>query len=209
MGTTRADSGPFTVATEREPTLDIRLWSDSRLVRECLKGHDAAWAALLEKYRKLIYSIPVKYRLSPDEATDIFQETCLELLSQLPRLRDPRALPKWLMQVTAHKCQHLKRQTERTDTREVPGTHLLEVVDAEPGLDQLLLEVEREQALREAVAALPPRCQQLIQLLFFQSPPRPYREIAEMLQLASGSIGFIRGRCLDRLRKQLQKNGFP
>ena len=91
---------------------------------------------------------------------------------------------------------------------DVTDGHLIDVADTGPGSDQLLLEVEREQALRDAVSALPPRCQRLIQMLFFESPPRPYQEIARMLDLASGSIGFIRGRCLDRLRTQLQKNGF-
>jgi hypothetical protein len=33
---------------------------------------------------KLIYSIPVKYGLPADEATDVFRETCLALLSELP-----------------------------------------------------------------------------------------------------------------------------
>jgi RNA polymerase sigma factor (sigma-70 family) len=192
----------------REPGPVTSLSSDGRLVRECINGREAAWAALLEKYKKLIYSIPVKYGLSTDEATDVFQETCLELLSELPRLRDPRALPKWLIQVTSHKCLHHKRRHERTDAMEVTVGHLIEVADTGRGSDQMLLEVEREQALRDAVSALPPRCQRLIQMLFFESPPRPYQEIARMLDLACGSIGFIRGRCLDRLRTQLHRNGF-
>jgi DNA-directed RNA polymerase specialized sigma24 family protein len=45
-------------------------------------------------------------------------------------------------------------------------------------------------------------------MLFFESSPRGYQEIATELGLATGSIGFIRGRCLARLKKQLQKKGF-
>ena len=209
LGAADAVSEPVTaVKPPREPVPAISLWSDSRLVRECIKGSEAAWAALLEKYKRLIYSIPVKYGLSTDEATDVFQETCLALLSELPRLRDPRALPKWLIQVTSHKCVKHKRRHERTDAMDVTAGHLIEVADTGQGSDQLMLEVEREQALRDAVSALSPRCQRLIQMLFFESPPRPYQEIARMLNLACGSIGFIRGRCLDRLRTQLHRNGF-
>jgi RNA polymerase sigma factor (sigma-70 family) len=184
--------------------------ADARLVRECLQGSEDAWSALLEKYKRLIYSIPVKYGLSPDEATDIFQETCVELLSELPRLREPRALPKWLMQVTARKCVCLKKRERRLDARvsaEVDAS-LLDVADAGPASDDILAEVEREQALRNAVSALPPRCGELVRMLFFESPARPYREIADSLDLAPGSIGFIRGRCLHKLRVELQKHGF-
>jgi DNA-directed RNA polymerase specialized sigma24 family protein len=49
----------------------------------------------------------------------------------------------------------------------------------------------------------------MIHLLFFETPPRPYQEVARELGLATGSIGFIRGRCLTRLRKELEKVGFP
>jgi hypothetical protein len=48
----------------------------------------------------------------------------------------------------------------------------------------------------------------MIELLFFQHPPLPYADVAERLKLARGSIGFIRGRCLKRLKKALEEKGF-
>jgi RNA polymerase sigma factor (sigma-70 family) len=185
-------------------------WTDTRLVRECLRGNEAAWSALLDKYKRLIYSIPVKYGFSPDEASDIFQETCVELLASLPRLREPRALPKWLMQVTAHNCAHLKERDRRLPlaySADPDDDALGRVADGCRPMEQLLFDVEREQALRDAVASLSPRCRELIQMLFFESPPRPYKEVAERLEMSCGSIGFIRGRCLQKLRVRLQQDG--
>jgi RNA polymerase sigma factor (sigma-70 family) len=181
--------------------------SDEQLVRECLAGSEAAWATLIGKYQKLIYSIPVKYRLSVDEATDVFQDTCVELLSELPRLREPRALPRWLIQITSHKCLRRKAQQQRIDL--TGDTRFQdETADTASPSDQVLLEVERDQAVRDALSDLPPRCQRLMQLLFFETPPRPYRQVADMMNVASGSVGFIRGRCLDRLRSNLKRQGF-
>jgi len=179
---------------------------DARLVRQCLEGDQDAWGSLLERYKRLIYSIPVKYGLTQSEATDIFQDVCVELLAELPRLREPKALPKWLSQVTAHKCAQLKRLTNRQPS--APAETIEDVADSGDLTEQVLLDVEREQALRDAVAALPPRCRQLIHALFYETPAKPYREIARDLNLACGSIGFIRGRCLGRLRTELRKNGF-
>src|SRR5713101_3097574 len=87
----------------RNPPDDSR---DHRRVEE-------AWSLLIEKYKALIYSIPVKYGLPPHEAADVFQSTCMELLTRLPQLREPRALPKWLMQVAHHQCYRWKRQQRR------------------------------------------------------------------------------------------------
>ena len=47
----------------------------------------------------------------------------------------------------------------------------------------------------------------MIRLLFYHQPPLSYREVAERLGLATGSIGFIRGRCLKRLERALAKWG--
>ena len=190
-------------------TSPVTVWTDARLVRECLRGNDDAWAMLIEKYKRLIYSIPIKYGLSPDAATDVFQDVCVELLAELPRLREPRALPKWLIQVTSHKCLRA-----RTHSARLPGVtgdddrHMTRLADPRPLSEQIMLEVEREQTLRDALATLAPRCRSLVEMLFFSNPPRSYLEVARHLQLETGSIGFIRGRCLSRLRSELKKRGF-
>jgi DNA-directed RNA polymerase specialized sigma24 family protein len=72
----------------------------------------------------------------------------------------------------------------------------------------MLAEVEKDQMVRDAIDQLPARCKQMIELLFFEHPPIAYAEIARRLQLARGSIGFIRGRCLKRLKKALEQKGF-
>ena len=186
----------------------VETWSDVRLVRACLDGDDDAWTAIVNKYRRLIYSIPVKHGFPPEDASDIFQAVCLELLKQMPRLRDPRALAGWLIKVTAHKCFHYRRRESRyvaTDADEALTTK--EALEA-PDLDELFEEVEREQVLRDAIRALTARCKRLVSMLFFEFPPTPYEEVAKTLGLARGSIGFIRRRCLDRLRRNLEEKGF-
>jgi RNA polymerase sigma factor (sigma-70 family) len=181
-------------------------WNDTRLVKECLSGNEEAWSQLIDKYKALIYSIPVKYDLSRQEAADVFQATCMELLQRLPELRDPRALPKWLMQVAHHECYRLKRSNQRVVSR-----------DAEPGLpepetpaiaESLVQQTQEEQFLREAMMSLTPQCRRLVELLFFETPSRPYSEVAAELGLAVGSIGFTRQKCIERLRRQLGELGF-
>jgi DNA-directed RNA polymerase specialized sigma24 family protein len=71
-----------------------------------------------------------------------------------------------------------------------------------------LREAEEEQKLRQVLAALPDRCQELLRMLFFEEPARPYAEVARALGIATGSIGFIRQRCLDRARREFEKAGF-
>ena len=183
-------------------------WSDDRLVAECLQGNEQAWSVLVDKYKNLIFSIPIKLGMY-DDAADIFQGVCLDLLSDLPRLREPRALPKWLMQTCYHKCLHYRRRAERYVPRtEEDGD--TQHTNASPATlpDDMLAQLEKEQMVRDAISELSPRCERMIRMLFFETPSRPYQEIANDLGIATGSIGFIRGRCLEKLKKQLEKMGF-
>ena len=184
----------------------LNTWDDVRLVKACLSGREEAWSCLIEKYKALIYSIPIKYGFSKDDASDVFQATCLELLVRLPDLRKPRALAKWLMQVTHHECYRLKRSQQRMISR-----------DADPGLpepeipaiaESLVQQTQQEQMLREAMSLITPQCRRLVELLFLETPARPYAEVARELGLARGSIGFTREKCIERLRRQLSKRGF-
>ncbi|HUL15486.1 MAG TPA: sigma-70 family RNA polymerase sigma factor [Terriglobales bacterium] len=185
---------------------NLRQTMDRRLVKRCLAGDEQAWAELIESYKSLIYSIPVKYGLPPHDASDIFQATCMELLERLPDIREPSALPKWLIQVAHHKCYHWKRQQSRSVSRD--GDDSLPEPEVPPVAESLVRQTEEEQMLREATRSLAPRCKRLIQMLFFETPARPYEQIAAELGLAVGSIGFTRQQCLERLRSRLEELGF-
>jgi len=181
-------------------------WGDEELVSECLSGNQKAWNALVAKYKNLVYSVPLKYRMSQDDAADIFQAVWLELYNELPRLRQPNAIRGWLIKVASNQCYHWKMKRQRQG--ETLGSEFdMETLpdEAEP---QWREQLERSQTLREAIQKLPDRCQTMVRMLFYSDPPLAYSEVARQLGLAEGSIGFIRGRCLDKLRRQLQESGF-
>lgn len=180
------------------------LSADERLIRDCLKSDPKAWSELIDKYKNLIYSIPIKLGMYQD-AGDIFQAVCVELLTQLPQLREHRALPKWLIQTCYRKC--LAHQRAGSRHVELDPVTNAERPDEELLAEELLLQIEKEQGVRDGISAMPGRCRQMIEMLFFEVPARSYDEIAKVLGLATGSIGFIRGRCLARLRKHLEKKG--
>jgi RNA polymerase sigma factor (sigma-70 family) len=207
---TAARKGPIAASASpasgrSDPIKDEFSSSDAYLVSQCLKGNENAWATLIDKYKRLIYSIPMKYGTNSADAADIFQSVCMQLFCDLSKLRKAESLKSWLIVVTARKCFQWKKQRRAELTLdnleeeypEAVAVHAPEIVEA-----------EKEQCLREGVAQLPPRCRELVHLLFYEQPPLPYAEVARRLRLATGSIGFIRGRCLERLHKVLMEMDF-
>lgn len=191
----------------KKTTVDLAMWPDDRLVKECLKGNEDAWVALIKKYRNLIYSIPVKYGLSIDDASDIFQQVCLQLLQALPKLHEPKSLAAWLIKVSSHGCYHWAGREHRFRPLDFESQAEQKPSPQEMP-DELIRELERSRILHEAISEVPPRCRALIRMLFFETPAMSYEEVARKLGLATGSIGFIRIRCLKRLRAILEEKGF-
>ena len=181
-------------------------WTDQRLVSSCLRGDERAWSVLVEKYKNLVYSIAIKYGAPPDEAADLFQTVWVDVYKELDNLRKQGSLRSWLISVTRHKCYHWRQKHQREAIRR-SGIANLESDDRLAVEPVSLDEMERDQLVREAIFTLPERCRELIQLLFYSQPPLRYREVAQRMGLAIGSIGFIRGRCLKRLQRSLEKQG--
>jgi len=195
------NANTIALATSRETAAE-----DEKLVQDCLNGDENAWNKLIDKYKRLIYSVPVKYGLSPDDAADIFQNVCVDLFTNLSKVRKIESLRSWLITVATHKCFHHKKHQKPNVELDAMEQDVAE--DLAAAAPQVMEEVEEEQAVRDAIEKLSPRCAELVKMLFFQQPPLPYAEVAQKLGLATGSIGFIRGRCLSRLQKILAELGF-
>lgn len=183
-------------------------WSDTHLIQEALQGNEAAWLALIERYKNLIYSIPVRYGLSRDDAVDVFQSVVAELLSGLAGLRQPQALQAWLIQVAAHKCQEVSKQRQRESAGTDWEANEQQLGESPALAESQIEQVQSEQILRRAMQQLSPQCRRMIEMLFYENPPRSYIEVAEALGIAVGSIGLTRRRCLERLRKMLDEAGY-
>lgn len=196
-------NAPLAVANRDRALVDGSLADrdDAELIQACLAGEELAWEALIERYSRLIYTIPLRFGFSQLVADEIFQETCLILLERLDTLRERQRLNAWLVTVTRRVCIQRWRQKEAS----IPVGSVEPQGLAGDDLEDQLLRVERQHLVRQAVGNLDERCQQLLAALFFEVPPWSYETIAQALELPLGSIGPMRARCLEKLRLELAK----
>jgi RNA polymerase sigma factor (sigma-70 family) len=182
-------------------------WSDGLLIDACRAGDERAWTVLVNKYRPLILSVPRRYGATPEDAADVFQTVCIELFRALPRLRKAESVKSWLMRVASHEASRWKQARYRKLLREVDGMDA--IVDTFATPSRLVDGQELAASIRHAVGRLPDRQQQLVQMLFFHDPPLKYDTVASRLGLTTGSVGFIRARCLKKLRDILSAPVVP
>jgi RNA polymerase sigma factor (sigma-70 family) len=188
--------------------------ADAPLVRACLAGDRRAWETLIRRYERLIYSVPVRCGLSADDAADVFQTVCIRLLDHLEKLRDEEHVARWLIITAKHESWRVHRQrqrcavfSERTDPE--TGTDPLDAVAADGLLpEQEAVRLEEEQLVRLALGELGDRCQRLLELLYLTDPPLSYVEVAGELNMTWTSVSATRIRCLQKLKRVLDRLGF-
>lgn len=180
------------------------LVSDSELVARCLDGDAGAWDTLIRRYRRLIYSIPNKFRFGPADCDDVFQTVVVKLLEHLSDLQDESKVSSWLITTTTRYCIQVQSEHRRNVGDD-------EGMDSEPApgdtSEEIHIQADREQKVRESIAEMPDRCRRLLELLF-QDPRSPsYEEISREMSMPVPSIGPTRARCIEKLRGRLREKG--
>lgn len=187
---------------------DFSRLHDADVLGWCSRQEPRAWREVVRRYRRLVYGIPRAMGLQSADADEVFQQTFSALLRDLHSLRAPERLEAWLVTTSRRAAIRLLRSERRR--RRLAEASV--IVDPRPGTSidpaEEIDRLRRGERLRRAVEALGDPCRTLV-LGLLASPPRPYRELARELDLAPGSLGPTRGRCLERLRARLARDLDP
>lgn len=171
----------------------------------------ARWRAGTDPIDELVQLVsPVLWQvtratgLDEAQAEDVVQSTWLALVDAAGSIQQPGAVGGWL-------CTTARRQAWRTARqagRQLPlgDEVLVQRLPRQSGPEDHVLLDEQESLLRDCLDRLTERCRTLLRILAAQ--PRPgYEDISEELGMPVGSIGPTRGRCLDKLRRELAEAG--
>jgi RNA polymerase sigma factor (sigma-70 family) len=174
---------------------------DRALILDCRNGDLGAWQRLLDRYERLVFSIPRRYGLSREDAADITQLTFTILFQSIDSLSEDSTLGAWLTTVAR---RHTWRRLDRK-RREEAGWYAKsseQILLAETGTE----DVERwvlTEWLDYGLSLVGKRCRYLLSALYLDPEQPSYAEVAARLGMAVGSVGPTRIRCLKRLRQVL------
>lgn len=87
--------------------------SDRDLIRACRRGDSGAWKRLLKKYERLVFSIPLRYGLSREDAADILQATFTTLIQGFDDFSEEGNLGAWLATVAHRRTWRLLERGRR------------------------------------------------------------------------------------------------
>ena len=182
--------------------------SDAELVKLCRRGDQTAWDALVDRYRRLIFTIPRRAGLSEEQAADVFQEVFLTLFEKLDDIEQPEKIRSWLVTTAKFKTWGTVRSEKgfySPQTEEEMEFEMTNLKDNAPLAEDALIQLEEQHLIRTALKELEARCQTILSMLYLQDPSASYAEVAAEIGVGETSISPLRARCLKKLSKILEK----
>ncbi|HSH00037.1 MAG TPA: sigma-70 family RNA polymerase sigma factor [candidate division Zixibacteria bacterium] len=171
--------------------------------KRVLTGDVNAWQELVASYASLVYTVAKRTGLNDQDAEDCAQYSWVALYRKRQSIRDPQAIPAWLIRTTRRRAAQLLRQL----AADLPSQSDTPIIDESPSPETLSERGQLDELVRSALTELDPRCKTLIEQLYFSDQKLSYQRIAEDLGLKANSLGALRQRCLVKLREILRKKG--
>ncbi|NJN96977.1 MAG: sigma-70 family RNA polymerase sigma factor [Anaerolineales bacterium] len=131
--------------------------TNTELIQGCRRGDSAAWEALLERYQRLVYSIPRRAGLDEDRSAEVFQRVFSKLVEYLDRIEQPDRIGAWLATTARHEMWHFNQRESATQPLNVgddSDDETTALPDDAPLPDEIILRLEEQHTVLEQVIGL-------------------------------------------------------
>ncbi len=184
-----------------QPPVTVKATATDELLVVAAQQNPARFAALYEKYYAQILGFVYQRVTTKDDAFDITQQVFLQAMLALPKY-EFRGFPfsSWLYRIAINEMNGIFRKNEKRRGINIEPEFLKGIVEEMNGDT----DDEREQAVLKVLATLEEDDLQIIELRFFEK--RPFKEIAEILEINEASAKMRVYRILEKLRPEIGKN---
>lgn len=161
---------------------------EGQLVEASQAGDQEAFAQLVLRYQRMVFTLSLRLVNDYDEASEITQEAFLAAWQGLPGFRGEARFSTWLYRITYH-CgmRQLEKQKRERALQEAMVADLSARIRGREKLLEDVVEKHEQQALvRANLESLPVHYRLVLVLRDFQE--MTYQEIASRLSLPMGTI---------------------
>lgn len=160
---------------------------EAQLIKQAQFGDQEALVTLLQRRNQKLYRIAYMYVHNQADALDVVQETALQALLSIKRLRQPQYFDTWLVRI-AIRCAY-----KQMASAPVPLSTASPSI-APTTMSDLRFDLQRD------LAQLPVKLQEVVVLYYFED--QSLQTIAKGLHLPLGTVKSRLSRALTRLRQK-------
>ncbi|BBM82306.1 RNA polymerase sigma factor [Candidatus Uabimicrobium amorphum] len=150
--------------------------ADETLMQQVISGDSKAADALLERYKKPLYSFIFRMTVNESDSDDLFQETWLRVIRYCRTFNPQKKFSTWLFQIAANCTRDFFRNKK----------NFVSLEEAPPAVHEEKSSLENSEWARKLMKNLPVYQREVVVLKFFHS--KKEREIAEILDIPIGTV---------------------
>lgn len=182
----------------------LRATADSDLVARAAAGDGAAFHALVERHRAMVYRLAYQFAGNHHDAEDIAQDVFIKVYRSLEHFRHDAQLTSWLYRIVMNACiDHKRRQSPAgwAPFTEDAELRMMNTPEDGPGPEEQAYGGQLGDVLETEIARLPPG-QRLVFTMRHHEGLK-LSEIASALHLAEGTVKRQLHAAVHRLRGAL------
>ena len=170
---------------------------DSIDVQRVLDGNTAAFENIVRRWQNPLINLAFRFCRDRQRAEDMAQDAFFHIYKQLDKYRGDAAFSTWIFSVSLNLYRSaLRRRTMITESLD----ELSEIAQIY-SFDSPIEQEEREELVRKAVAALPPRYRDAIIIYYFRE--KDLAEAAQILGVPEGTAKAWLHRGRELLKRKL------
>lgn len=182
--------------------------TDQELITGIVNHDKPVIQFLVNKYHKQVITTSFHFVHDMDDAEDIAQDVCIEILESIGRFKKTSSLSTWIYRITVNKSLNFIRRNKRKQlvkqfetffhkSNDHAGSETYEPIEDDNPYDN----TERKQILDTAINSLPESQKTAFILSKFEE--LSYKEIAEVMNLSLASVESLLQRAKQNLQKRL------
>lgn len=170
--------------------------TDEQVLAAHLQGDPAAFAELVHRYQRELFTFLSRFLGDATAADDVFQETFIQVHQSSNSFDPSKRFRPWLFTIAANKARDFLRSKARRHTVPIQanidqtnndGRQFVDLMEsAEIGPDVRMEQLETAQRVQAAIQLLPENLREILLLAYFHQ--FAYRQIAEILDLPLGTV---------------------
>ena len=173
------------------------------LISRARGGDRDAFGELVEQYRDNVYRLAYRMCGNAYDADEAAQEAFVAAWRALPNFRGDAKFSTWLYRLTTNAAIDVMRREKRHQT--VGDGEMVDLADDADSPQETVERTEQQEAVQKALATLSEEYREVLLLRYMEE--LDYAEIAEVLQLPSGTVKSRINRAKAALKTALLKGG--
>jgi RNA polymerase sigma-70 factor (ECF subfamily) len=184
------------------------------LVDRVCRGDVSAFQDLVEQYKRKVYYLAYDMVGDHHEAEDVSQEVFIKVYRALKNFRRDAKMSSWIYQITVNSAIDFLRKRKAKPSVNLEDFDLIDIQDNPPGTGTAVMNPERsaeasllQGRIHQALVHVTPRERAVFVMRHYND--FQINEIADVLEVSSGTVKSLLFRALQKLRRELSsfRNG--